>query len=125
MIELDFEKCGGLIPAVAQDVVSGEVLMLAYMDKNAWEETVSTGFAVYYSRGRQRRWKKGEESGNVQIVREIRVDCDADAVLLKIEQKGGAACHTGNRSCFFRKVENGVLKDVGLKVFDPAKVYGK
>ncbi len=109
MIELAFSKTGGLIPAVAQDHKSGEVLMLAYMNEDAWEKTIETGLATYYSRSRQELWVKGLTSGNYQKVKEIRVDCDADTVLLKIEQVGDCACHTGKRSCFYRKVEDGSL----------------
>lgn len=121
----DFEKCGGLIPAIAQDAETGEVLMLAYMNQEAWEETLKTGKATYWSRTRQELWIKGQSSGHQQIVKEIRVDCDADAVLLKIEQLGGAACHTGHRSCFHKKVENGSVRIIGEPVFDPQEVYGK
>jgi len=106
MIELDFAKQGGLVPAITQDAVTKEVLMLAYMNREAWEKTLGTGLAHYWSRSRGKLWKKGETSGNVQEVLEIRVDCDADCVLLLVNQSGGAACHTGKRSCFYRKVEN-------------------
>src|SRR5215469_11425043 len=107
---LDFDKSGGLIPAIAQDAATGQVLMLAWMNREAYEETVRTGRACYFSRSRGRLWRKGEESGNVQEVREIYIDCDADTVLLKIRQVGDAACHEGFRSCFFRQVEGGTLK---------------
>ena len=107
MSELDFAKQGGILPAIAQDASSGEVLMQAYMNREAWEKTLSTGMAHYWSRSRNTLWKKGETSGNTQEIVEIRVDCDADCVLLKVRQKGGAACHTGRRSCFYRKVEGG------------------
>jgi phosphoribosyl-AMP cyclohydrolase len=113
VIQLDFEKQGGLVPAVTQDAVSGEVLMQAYMNREAWEKTLATGIAHYWSRSRGVLWKKGETSGNIQEVREIRVDCDNDCVLLKVFQHGGAACHTGHRSCFYRKVEDGVLTEDG------------
>jgi phosphoribosyl-AMP cyclohydrolase len=109
LIGLDFEKQGGLVPVIAQDSVSGEVLMQAYMNQEAWRETLATGMAHYWSRSRGCLWKKGGTSGNIQEVKEIRVDCDNDCVLLKVIQKGGAACHTGHRSCFYRKVENGGL----------------
>jgi phosphoribosyl-AMP cyclohydrolase len=125
MMTPDFEKCGGLIPAIAQDAVTGEVLMLAYMNQAAWEETLKTGKATYWSRTRQELWIKGQSSGHQQIVKEIRVDCDGDAVLLKIEQLGGAACHTGHRSCFHKKVENGSVRIIGEPIFDPKEVYGK
>ena len=121
----DFDKCGGLIPTIAQDYETGEVLMLAYMNQQAWEATLKTGKATYWSRSRQELWIKGQSSGHQQIVKEIRVDCDADTVLLKIEQLGGAACHTGHRSCFHKKVENGSVRIVGEPVFDPKEVYGK
>jgi phosphoribosyl-AMP cyclohydrolase len=124
MVQLDFEKNGGLLPAVAQDHRSGEVLMLAYMNRESWELTLQTGVAHYWSRSRGRLWKKGESSGNVQEVREIRVDCDGDAVLLKVHQHGEAACHTGRRSCFFRVLRGGELQTEGERLFDPAAPYG-
>lgn len=120
---LDFGKQEGLVPAIAQDWETGEVLMLAYMNREAFEETVRTGRACYFSRSRNKLWRKGEESGNVQIVKEIRIDCDSDTVVLKIDQIGGAACHTGFRSCFFRKIQDGVIVEDGVKVFDPKEVY--
>jgi len=123
MPELDFEKNGGLIPAIAQDADTGEILMLAYMNREAFEETLACGNAVYYSRSRKKLWKKGETSGHVQKVREIRVDCDRDTVLLKVAQVGGAACHKGYRSCFYRVVENNEFNVVEQRVFDPEKVY--
>ncbi|MBO0696818.1 MAG: phosphoribosyl-AMP cyclohydrolase [Zavarzinella sp.] len=122
---LDFDKAGGIVPAIAQDAESGQVLMLAWMNREAFEETVRTGRACYYSRSRGRLWRKGEESGHVQEVRDIFIDCDADTVLLKVKQVGGAACHEGYASCFFRKVEGGSLTIEGDRVFDPAKVYKK
>ncbi len=123
MIELDFSKTGGLLPAIAQEDETGEVLMLAYMNEAAWEATLATGKATYFSRTRQELWVKGLTSGNVQMVREIRIDCDNDTILLKVEQIGGAACHTGHKSCFFKKVENGVVKTIGRPLFDPKEVY--
>lgn len=123
MIELNFEKMGGLIPAIAQDEKTGEVLMLAFMNRTAWEETLKTGRATYYSRTRDTLWVKGLTSGHIQHVKEIRVDCDSDTVLLKVEQVGGAACHTGYASCFYQKVEEGALVTVGQPVFDPKEVY--
>jgi phosphoribosyl-AMP cyclohydrolase len=123
MVQLDFDKSGGLLPAVAQDHRSGEVLMLAYMNRESWELTLQTGVAHYWSRSRGRLWKKGESSGNVQEVREIRVDCDGDAVLLKVHQRGEAACHTGRRSCFFRVLRGGELQAEGGSLFDPAARY--
>ena len=125
MIALDFAKTGGLVPAIVQDYQSGEVLMLAYMNREAWEATLATGKATYWSRSRQCLWVKGETSGNLQVVKEIRIDCDDDTVLLKVEQLGKAACHTGHRSCFFKKVENGTVRITGRPLFDPKEVYGQ
>ena len=122
---LDFDKSGGLVPAIAQDAATGQVLMLAWMNRDAWEETLRTGRAVYFSRSRNKLWRKGEESGNVQEVREVYVDCDADTILLKVNQIGGAACHEGFPSCFFRKVEDGGLRVIGQRLFDPKVVYKK
>ena len=122
---LDFDKAGGLVPAIAQDADTGEVLMLAWMNKEAFEETARTRRACYYSRSRNRLWRKGEESGNVQEVRGIFIDCDADTVLLKVKQVGGAACHEGYPSCFFRELDAGELRVVGERVFDPNAVYKK
>jgi len=118
-----FESPDALITAVVQDATSGRVLMLAHMNQAAWEQTLATGQAVYYSRSRGRLWRKGEQSGHVQRVREIYVDCDADAVLLKVEQVG-AACHEGYESCFFRRYAEGQWEVVDKRVFDPATVYG-
>ena len=123
MISLNFEKCNGLVPAIVQDYETGEVLMLAFMNEEAWQETLKTGTATYWSPTRQELWVKGQSSGNVQHVREIRIDCDDDTVLLKVEQVGGAACHTGHRSCFFKKVEGGSIQVIGERVFDPKEVY--
>lgn len=125
MIELDFAKTGGLIPAIAQDAASGEVLMLAFISPQSWAKTLETGEVHYWSRSRQELWHKGGTSGNVQKVKEIWVDCDNDTVLLKVEQVGGAACHTGMRSCFHQKVTQGRLQKVGQPVFDPKEVYGE
>ena len=125
MIKLNFKKTGGLIPTIAQDYATGEILMLAYMNQEAFDATLSTGKATYYSRSRQTLWVKGETSGNVQQVKEIRLDCDNDTVLLKVEQIGGAACHTGHRSCFYKKIENGSIREIGEPVFDPEEVYNK
>jgi phosphoribosyl-AMP cyclohydrolase len=122
---IDFDKAGGLVPAVAQDTDTGEVLMLAWMNREAFEETVRTGRAVYFSRSRNRLWRKGEESGHVQEVTGVFVDCDADTVLLKVRQVGGAACHEGYKSCFYRELSGGELRTVGERVFDPKKVYRK
>jgi len=122
---VDFSKGNGLVTAIAQDAESGEILMLANMNEESLAKTIELGEAVYWSRSRQKLWHKGEESGNVQKVKEIFLDCDGDAVLMKIEQIGDAACHTGKRSCFFRKLENGTVSDVGVQVFDPKEVYKK
>jgi len=123
MIQLDFKKTGGLIPAIAQDYASGEILMLAYMNQEAFDATLASGNATYYSRSRQKLWVKGETSGHVQRVKEIRTDCDDDTVLLKVEQIGGAACHTGHRSCFYKKIEGGSVRVVGEPKFNPKEVY--
>ena len=124
MIELNFSKSAdGLIPAIAQDWRSGEVLMLAYINREAWEKSLETGLATYWTRSRKKLWVKGESSGHVQKIREILVDCDLDTVIFKVEQIGEAACHEGYRSCFFRRLENGALSVIGERVFDPAQVY--
>lgn len=122
---IDFQKSGGLVPAIAQDSQTGEVLMMAWMNQEAFEETVRTGKAVYFSRSRNKLWRKGEESGHVQTVKGIYVDCDADTVLLKVDQIGGAACHEGYKSCFFRQLDGKELKVIAGKVFDPKAVYKK
>lgn len=124
-IKIDFTKINGLAPAIVQDYKTGEVLMLAFMNPAAWEATLKTGKATYYSRSRNTLWVKGETSGHVQWVKEIRVDCDDDTILLKVEQVGGAACHTGHRTCFYRKVADGALVVTETPVFDPKKVYKK
>ena len=124
MVKLDFEKGNGILPAIAQDVASGKVLMLAYMNRNAWRLTLQTGEAHYWSRTRKKIWHKGETSGNIQIVKDIIVDCDYDTILLKIEQVGGASCHLGYESCFHNRVnKNGEETIMGKKIFDPEKVY--
>lgn len=122
----DFSK-HELIPAIAQDDASGDVLMLAYMNREAYDETLKTGRVVYYSRSRKKLWRKGEESGNVQRLKSIWFDCDADTLLVRVEQMGGAACHEGYRSCFFREIDpaTGEVRVVGERVFDPAAVYQK
>ena len=122
---IDFEKAGGLVPAVAQDAETGRVLMLAWMNREAFEETLRTRRAVYFSRSRNRLWRKGEESGHVQEVREVYLDCDADTILLKVRQVGGAACHEGYASCFFRRLEGDQPRVVAERVFDPKAVYKK
>ena len=124
-MDLKFDKLDGLVPAIVQDYQTNKVLMVAFMDKTAWEKTLESGKAAYYSRSRKKSWIKGEESGNFQEVKEIYVDCDEDTVLIKVDQKGGAACHKGFNSCFFRKVENGELQTVEERVFNPEDVYGK
>ncbi|GKT10050.1 phosphoribosyl-AMP cyclohydrolase [Desulforhabdus sp. TSK] len=121
----DFSKHGDLLPAIAQNADDGTVLMLAYMNELAWEKTVETGKAHYWSRSRRKLWLKGEESGHVQRVKEIYLDCDLDTILLKVEQIGGAACHTGYQSCFYRRYRDGRLETVGQPVFDPKEVYKK
>ena len=121
----DFSRGDGLVPAIAQDAATGEVLMMAYMNAESYAQTLATGCAVYYSRSRRKLWRKGEESGNVQRVRAVFVDCDCDTILLSVEQVGGAACHEGYKSCFFRQVAPEGLKVIGQRVFDPAEVYGK
>lgn len=120
---LDFDKMGGLIPVIAQDYLSGRVLMLAFMNEEAWQTTLSTGFVTYYSRSRNELWTKGKTSGNMQKVKEIYTDCDDDSILIKIEQMGGAACHTGFESCFHKKIEDGEIRIIGTRVFDPKEVY--
>jgi len=117
----DFSK--GLLPAIAQDAESGEVLMLAYMNEEAWQKTLQTGKAHYFSRSRQKLWRKGESSGNTQKVVAIRLDCDNDAILLLVQQNGGAACHTGRRSCFYRQLARGQASECSPLVFDPQKIY--
>ena len=125
-IELDFAKSNdGLLPAIVQDAASGEVLMLAYINKESWEKTLTTGKAHFWSRSRQQLWLKGESSGHVQLIKEILIDCDQDTVVFKVEQIGGAACHKGYRSCFYRLVEDDGLRIVSERVFDPAVVYKK
>jgi len=121
---LDFDKMGGLLPAIVQDAASGEVLMLAFMNEAAWEATLKTGEAHYFSRSRNTLWHKGGTSGHVQRLKELYLDCDNDTVLLKVEQVGGAACHTGYKSCFYRRRRGDDWEVVGAPVFDPKKVYG-
>jgi phosphoribosyl-AMP cyclohydrolase len=120
-----FEKNHGLIPAIVQDAETGEVLMLAWMNAEAYEETRRTGRACYFSRSRNRLWRKGEESGHVQDVVSVHLDCDLDTVLLKVRQRGGAACHEGYKSCFFRKVDGDQLVVTAERVFDPSAVYSR
>lgn len=118
-----FDGPDSLVTAIVQDAATGDVLMVAHMNREAWDETLRTNQAVYYSRSRGKLWRKGEESGNIQLVREVFVDCDGDAVLLKVEQIGGAACHEGYRSCFYRQVTPAGLKTIGERLFDPSNVY--
>lgn len=114
---------GGLLPAIVQDAASGEVLMLAWMNSEAWESTLRSGEAHYWSRSRRKLWRKGETSGHTQKVVGIRLDCDDDAILLLVEQRGGAACHTGRASCFFRELRDGSARECSPMIFDPEKVY--
>ena len=125
MQQPDFEKRGGLVTVVTQDAESGEVLMVAYMNRTAWDKTLATGTVHYFSTSRNEMWLKGETSGNIQDVKEIRVDCDADAVLVKVHQRGGAACHEGYKSCFFRTADQSGLHVVAQRVVDPETLYGK
>lgn len=124
--QLDFQKGGGLVTAIAQDDATGDIMMVAFMNEEAFEKTVETGEVHYWSRSRNKLWYKGEESGNTQAVKSMYIDCDGDVVLLKIEQKGGAACHTGRRTCFYRKLEEGGdYQVVSEPLFDPKEVYKK
>ncbi|MBW1715133.1 MAG: phosphoribosyl-AMP cyclohydrolase [Deltaproteobacteria bacterium] len=126
MVELDFNKGNRILPAIAQDYKSGKVLMVAYMNNEAWQLTLQTGEAHYWSRSRQALWHKGATSGNIQKVKEVFADCDHDAILLKVEQIGGAACHLGYESCFHNKIDKyGEEITVGERIFDPEKVYKK
>lgn len=125
-IELDFEKSkDGLLPAIVQNSSNGEVLMLAYINKESWNKTLETGKAHFWSRSRQQLWLKGESSGHVQLVKEILIDCDLDTVVFKVEQLGGAACHKGYASCFYRMVADDELRIISERVFDPEVVYKK
>jgi phosphoribosyl-AMP cyclohydrolase len=124
MIELDFNKQGGMLPVVAQDYKTGKILMLAFMNREAWDLTLSTGFVHYWSRSRNRIWKKGESSGNTQEVKEIRIDCDNDALLIKVNQAGGAACHEGYVSCFYRVIRGDASIVDEDRIFNPEDVYG-
>ena len=123
-MNLDFEKAGGLITAVIQDHASGRVLMVGYMNEDAFRHTVETGFATFYSRSRQKLWLKGETSGHRLVVKEIATDCDRDAVLVKVEALGPGVCHEGYQSCFFRRLENGEWKVTDARAYAPAAVYG-
>jgi phosphoribosyl-AMP cyclohydrolase len=123
MIGPNFAKGDGLVPAIVQDAETKEVLMMAYMNSESWEATLQTGKATYWSRSRQSLWMKGESSGNIQLVKNIFIDCDNDTLLLHVEQLGGAACHTGYKSCFYRKLDGGDFIIVGEKIFNPEEVY--
>lgn len=125
MIKLDFGKMNGLIPAVIQDADTGEVLMLAFMDEKALNLTLETKKTWFYSRSRNKYWMKGEQSGHIQEVVDVYTDCDTDSVLIKVKQHGGAACHTGNRSCFYIKWENGEWVEYSNPLFNPDEVYKK
>ncbi len=122
---IDFEKAGGLVTAIAQDDTTGEILMVAYMNEESLRLSLEGREVVYWSRSRRKLWHKGEESGHVQKLKGMYVDCDGDAIVLRVEQVGGAACHTGKRNCFFRRIDQGEIEDVGVQVFDPDEVYGK
>ena len=125
MIEIDFKKGDGLIPVIIQDASTHEVLMLGYMNQEAWEETLRTKRASFWSRSRKKLWIKGETSGHFQEIKEIYLDCDGDTLLLRVDQIGGAACHTGLRSCFHHRYEKNGWTLSGEKIFDPKEVYGK
>ena len=122
---IDFEKLGGIVPVIAQDDDTGDVLMMAYMNRDAFEETQHTGRVCYFSRSRNRLWRKGEESGHVQELRSMYLDCDADTLLVRVKQIGGAACHKGYRCCFFRQIDGDELRLIAKPVFDPKAVYNK
>lgn len=123
MIEPNFNKSDGLVPAIVQDAETKDILMLAYMNKASWEATLLSGKATFWSRSRQKLWLKGESSGHVQVIKNIYIDCDDDTILLQVEQLGGAACHKGYRSCFYRKLKGDDFIVVGEKIFDPKDVY--
>jgi phosphoribosyl-AMP cyclohydrolase len=123
MVEPDFEKGNGLVPVIVQDDETGDVLMLAYMNREAWIETLESGKATFWSRSRNSLWLKGETSGNFQVVKSVFIDCDDDTILLRVNQIGGAACHTGYKSCFYRKVVGSETVIIGEPIFDPGEVY--
>ncbi len=125
MKAVDFRKGEGLLPAIVQDAATGEVLMLAYMNEAALKQTAQTGRACFFSRSRKKLWVKGETSGHTQHVKQILIDCDGDTILIKVEQAGGAACHTGYRSCFHRTLQGDTADTAGGRVFDPKEVYGE
>lgn len=123
MIEPNFAKGDGLVPAIVQDAETKEVLMMAYMNRESWEATLKTGKATYWSRSRQKLWLKGESSGHVQLIKAVFIDCDEDTILLQVKQLGEAACHTGYKSCFYRKLSGKDFIVVGEKIFNPEEVY--
>ena len=123
-MNLDFEKASGLVTAVIQDYATGRVLMVGYMNEEAFRKTVETGFATFYSRSRQKLWLKGETSGHRLVVKSIATDCDQDAVLVQVEALGPGVCHEGYESCFFRKLDQGAWKIADPRAYDPASVYG-
>ncbi|MEA1935683.1 MAG: phosphoribosyl-AMP cyclohydrolase [Thermodesulfobacteriota bacterium] len=123
MVEPDFKKGKGLVPVIVQDYKTKDVLMLAYMNEESWLKTLETGKATYWSRSRSTLWVKGETSGNIQLVKDILIDCDSDTVLLRVEQVGGASCHTGYNTCFYRRLSGGKVEVVGKKIFNPEEVY--
>ena len=123
MIEPNFAKGDGLVPAIVQDAETKEVLMMAYMNRESWEATLQTGKATYWSRSRQKLWLKGESSGHFQIIKDVFIDCDEDTILLQVKQLGEAACHTGHKSCFYRKLSGKDFVVVGEKIFNPEEVY--
>jgi phosphoribosyl-AMP cyclohydrolase len=124
MVEINFNKSNGLIPVIVQDYLSNEILMLAFMNQEAWQKTLETKKAHYWSRSRNKLWLKGEQSGNFQLIKKILIDCDDDTILLKVEQIGGAACHTGYNSCFFKELEDEEFRVFKKdKTFDPETVY--
>ncbi len=125
MVKLDFTKLNGLIPAVIQECTTNEILMVAFMNKEAWEKTLATGKVHFFSRTRKKLWLKGETSGNFQLVKEILIGCELDSVLLKVEQVGKSACHKGYKSCFFRKLENNKLKVITEKISVSKKMFTK
>jgi len=125
VMEINFEKGKELVPVIIQDASTNEVLMLGYMNRESWEKTLETKRSCFWSRSRQKLWIKGETSGHFQEVKEIYLDCDRDTLLIKVEQIGGAACHTGFRSCFHHRYEKGGWKISGERIFDPKEVYGK
>lgn len=123
-MDLDFSKLGGLVPAVIQDYATGRVLMLGFMNEEAFRKTVETGFATFYSRSRKKLWLKGETSGHHLVVREIAIDCDQDAVLVRVEALGPGVCHNGYQSCFYRTLKNGEWVESESPAYDPKKIYG-